>query len=298
MHRTAKQIHNLVKQANHILLVPHQNPDGDALGSVSAFMSYLNKHNIIHSAFSLTKPLEKFSYLPHSQKISNKEDVWQDASIDMVIIFDSGDLNYDHNLVIENASSTAEVLFNYFKYNKINIDKKMATALLTGIITDTDNFTNSATSVSSLSAASELIRTGGDLNMIKNALLKDKTVSSLILWGVVLTRLTMDEKSSIVYTYLTKDDLKTNHINENEAEGMANFLNNLSEGKAGLILKETEEGKIKGSFRTTHDDVDVSAYAMKLGGGGHKKAAGFTIEGPMDIAIGKILDTVKNTDIR
>lgn len=93
----------------------------------------------------------------------------------------------------------------------------------------------------------------------------------------------------MVYTFITQKDLTTHQISESDSEGIANFLNNLDEGKMALILKETQDGKIKGSFRTTKDDVDVSALAKKLGGGGHKKAAGFTTSGTIKEILEKII---------
>ena len=73
-----------------------------------------------------------------------------------------------------------------------------------------------------------------------------------------------------------------------------NFMNNLSEGKAALILKELPGNQVKGSFRTTRDDVDVSAMAKALGGGGHKKAAGFTVEGNIDDALKQVWEMIEN----
>ncbi|MBD3310933.1 MAG: hypothetical protein GF349_00345 [Candidatus Magasanikbacteria bacterium] len=317
MFRTAKLIDNSIKESKHILLVPHQNPDGDALGSVTAMIRYFDKNKKKYSTYCKTDIPERFDYLPHSHEIGNEDSVWNNSDIDLIIILDSGDLKYagiddyikkiknkpkiinidhhatnefygDHNLVLPHASSTAEVLFNYFRYNRIQICKKMATSLLTGIITDTDNFTNAATTVTSLSAASYLIKSGGDLSQIKESILKDRSLASLKLWGVVLSRLTMHEKTEIAHTYLSQKDLKKHKVNEEEAEGIANFLNNLSDGKASLILKEASDNKIKGSLRTTRDDIDVSEIAKKFGGGGHKKAAGFTVDGPMDKAVSQV----------
>lgn len=327
MHRTAKQIYNLILKADKILLVPHQNPDGDALGAVSACMQCLDKIGKAHTAFCPTDISPKLHYLPHLEKVTNDAAIWDKADHDIIVVLDSGDLRYagidkyiaklthdpiiinidhhvtnenfgHHNLIMPGASSTTEVLFNFFKYNQIEIDKNIATALLTGIITDTDNFSNAGTTITSLSAASELVKKGGDLNSIKNHIFRNRTVASLKLWGAVLSRLNKHEKLEIAYTYITQKDLKEHHASQTEAEGIANFLNNLSDGKAGMILKEAEDGKIKGSLRTTRDDVDVSAMAKIFGGGGHKKAAGFTIDGPMDSAVKYVFAKLENVNVK
>ena len=171
----------------------------------------------------------------------------------------------------------------------------MALALLTGLITDTENFSNPGTTEHSLKVASELIRHGANFNSLKNWFLHDKPVEALKLWGVALSRLTKNESLDIVYTFITLEDLKTHNASEAESEGIANFLNSAGEGRASLVLKETWDGKIKGSFRTTRDDFDVSLIASALGGGGHKKASGFLIADGIDEALAKIWETIEKT---
>ncbi|MBI4993249.1 MAG: DHH family phosphoesterase [Candidatus Magasanikbacteria bacterium] len=317
MHRIAKQIHNEILKAKKILLVPHQKPDGDAMGSVSAFSHFLRNIGKPHDAFCLTPITPRLANLPHLIKISTDQNIWNTAEYDVVVVLDSGDLNYAgiesfaknlppraviinidhhisnkkfgrHNLVIPTASSTAEVLHFFFRHNNIEITKNIAISLLTGLITDTENFSNPGTTEHSLKVASELIRQGANFNLIKNWFLRDKPVESLKLWGAALSRLTKNEDLNIVYTFITLEDLKTHNASETESEGIANFLNNINEGRASLVLKETWEGKIKGSLRTTRDDFDVSLVASTLGGGGHKKAAGFLISGGIDEALAKI----------
>ena len=165
----------------------------------------------------------------------------------------------------------------------------MATSLLTGIITDTDNFSNPATSAASLKVAGELLRIGANLKLINKKVTQNKTVNLLKLWGEVFSRLNKNESLGLVYTYITRADFERYGISDSEAEGIANFLNNLGEAKIALILKETPDGKVKGSLRTTKDDVDVSSIAQRLSGGGHRKAAGFTTEGTIEQVLNKIM---------
>ncbi|HBU06829.1 MAG TPA: hypothetical protein DEB09_01980 [Candidatus Magasanikbacteria bacterium] len=321
--RIARQIYKEVEQAKKILLVPHQNPDGDALGSISSFVYYLRRLNKPHTVFCLTDSSAKLHSLPHIVEFSSDESVWDDASYDLIIVLDSGDLKYagikkfveklehdptiiniDHhptntyfghcNLIMDKASSTAEILYKFYRHNNIEIDKNMAASLLTGLITDTENFTNPGTSRDSLKIASDLIKKGANFNLIKSWFLRDKSISSLKLWGIVLSRLKKHEEHEIVYTYVTLKDLAENEADESESEGIANFMNNLGDGKASLILKEKDDGSIKGSFRTTRDDFDVAQIAQALGGGGHKKASGFSLEAnSIDEALEKIWEAIK-----
>lgn len=324
MERIAKQIANAINNAQNIILVPHQNPDGDALGSVSSFSYYLSKLNKRHYIYCVTPASSKLKTLPHLKDINTSLELWK-TEPDLIIVFDSGDLKYagvadtinnlshdytiinidhhnsntnfgQHNLVMTKAAATAEVLYHFYKFNNIAIDKNMAASLLTGLITDTDNFTNGATNTISLKIASDLIHRGANFNFLKNWFIKDKSIGALKLWGTVLSRLNRQEEFDIVYTYITKNDFVDAEVNETESEGVANFLNNLGEGRASLILKELSPGKIKGSLRTTRDDTDVSTIAKSLGGGGHKKASGFVSEGSIEEVLEKVWLAVEKND--
>ena len=320
--RIAKQVFQAIHSAQKILLVSHKNPDGDTLGSIAAMMQYLRNIDKSHVAFCATDMSPNLRFLPHMSYISQDQKLWDDADVDLVISFDCSSPDYagieaylpilkergvkvaniDHhktnpdygdlNLVISSASSTTEILYDFFVYNGVVITSEIATCLLTGIITDTGNFTNSATTKRTIDIASTLIAKGGNLSLIQGWVLKDKTVNGLKLWGTVLNRMEHHKPLDIVYTYVTKDDVKNHGVSENEVEGIANFMNNLKDGRAGMILKEKDDGSVKGSFRTTKDDVDVSAFAKLFGGGGHKKAAGFSVEGPLEHAIKHIFEQI------
>ena len=316
MKQISQQIYQHLLNAKKILIIPHQHPDGDALGSMGALKESLNNANKEVAVFCSTLVMPKYNFVPHAQNVSQDTSHFKNHDIDTIVVLDSGDLRYagveqfiknhpatiiniDHhptneryghiNLVIPTASSTAEIVFYLLRHNHIPLTRTMATCLLTGIITDTGNFTNSATTPSAMLVASELLRVGGNLNIINQNTVRNQSVGSLKLWGAALSRLSHHEDKKITYTYITQNDLKEMGVAENETDGIANFLNNLDGGQISLILKETADGKIKGSFRTTNDQHDVSALAKSLGGGGHKKAAGFTASGTIEEVLKKIL---------
>lgn len=318
MQTISKQIYQRLLAANQILIISHQNPDGDTLGAATGLFEALKVAGKTARIFCATPAPAKFNYLPHHEKITSDLSVFSDHNIDTVVVLDSGDLRYagvhqhlynhpaeivniDHhptnenygryNLVRTDYSSTSEIIFHFLRFNGTRFNHLCATALLTGIITDTDNFTNAATSARAMAAASELIATGANLNLINARTVQNKTVGSLRLWGLVLSRL-VKHSDDLASTYVKNEDWLAHDVHESEAEGIANFLNNLDSAKAALILKETADGKIKGSFRTTRDDTDVAAMAKKLGGGGHKKAAGFTVDGTIESVLEKILTQI------
>jgi phosphoesterase RecJ-like protein len=323
--RIAKQIYNKILAANKVLVIPHQNPDGDTLGSVLAMIHFLERIGKPYASFCATPVSERMLFLPGIEKLSFDPDIFKDPDIDVIAVFDAGDLRYagvfehvealpkkpfivnidhhptnehygDHNLVLSKAPSTTAILYHFFSINGIHIDPAMASCLLTGLVTDTGNFTNAATTPTALKIGSELIIRGGNLKQINAHTLKDRSVDGLKLWGMVLQRLEHHAELDIVFTFVTQEDILKHDVREAEIEGIANFLNNLEDGRAGLVLKEQQDGMIKGSFRTTRDTIDVAQFARALGGGGHQKAAGFTVPGPIEHAINHVFDTIQKIE--
>lgn len=308
MEHLAFQIHqHLQEKAQHVLLVPHPRPDGDTLSAASAFMQYLKRMKKKHSAYCKTPVPQELMFLPDAHRVGWDKRIFTQQKFDTIVTFDTGDLVYagladilptlpyqptiinidhhytntrygQHNFVMVDAASTTEVLYHYFKHIGAPIDPDMATALLTGLVTDTGNFSNQATTTRSVGIASELLRAGAQMDIVLAKTFRNKTIRGLKMWGLMLSRLTHNQEHDIAYTFVRQEDLALSGVSYEEVDGLSNFLNSLGEGKAILVLYELGDGTVKGSMRTTRDDVDVSRWAKRLGGGGHKKAAGFTIE--------------------
>ncbi|OGY43328.1 MAG: hypothetical protein A3J62_01275 [Candidatus Buchananbacteria bacterium RIFCSPHIGHO2_02_FULL_38_8] len=309
---TAQKINQVIKQANNILLVAHQRPDADALGSLLGLTEWLDSLGKNYQSFCRDLPLitESLAFLFNLDLLETRPETLLQNNYDVVIVLDSGDLKYagvdevlpqlvskptliniDHhatndnfgdiNLVNPQAVSTTEILYNFFQANKIPISPTMATGLLAGIIFDTSNFTNPNTTRNSLGVASRLLLAGARLPQINDLILKNKTIDGLRLWGKVLLRLNYQPEFSIASTFIVSQDLPDQKSGREIIEGIANFLNSLTGVKAILILYQEGPSLIKGSLRTNDDLIDVAELAKILGGGGHRKAAGFKIKGEL-----------------
>ena len=316
MNNSHEALREQITKSQQLIIIPHQHPDGDAMGSATALFGYLTSLGKNVTMYCATPTNPKWQFLTHADKLSTDPAIFSEPTVDTIIVLDSGDLRYagvealvknhpafiiniDHhatneyfgklNIVDPGTASTTNVLFHLFEALGVPFTKEMATSLLTGLITDTDNFTNAATTPDAMAAASVLVKAGGDLKTINDLMTRNKSIDSLKLWGKVLSRLQKHDALDLTYTYITKNDIEEAHVNEAESEGIANFLNNLGDTKIALILKETLDGKIKGSFRTIRDDVDVSAIAKQMGGGGHRRAAGFTTDGTINEVLNKII---------
>lgn len=305
-----KKIYFQLTQAENILLVIHQRPDGDAWGSVLAFTESLKKlrkkYSIFCKNFSFFSPSNLFLT---ETVISDIKEIFK--PFDLIFVFDSSDfkhagienlipnlipkpilINIDHhisnlnfgdiNLIDSSAAATTEIIYKFFKNFKIKISKSIATNLLLGIITDTNYFTNPNTTLECLKIAAELLTLGARLPQINNSVLKNKSLETLKLWGRIFSRLSFNKNLKITTTIITLKDLKDFQLDTEAIEDISNFLNNLSDIKISLILREQEDGTIKGSLRTNDELLDLTKFAKILGGGGHKKAAGFTIKGRLE----------------
>lgn len=308
-HKTiSENIKQEINKANNILIISHQKPDGDTLGSNLAFVTYLKKQNKNVASFC-THPLpEKFKFLPNSHHMSDDHRLFT-KKYDLIITVDCASLDYagvanlmtalpdgytliniDHhitnphfgdiNLVIADASSNAEILYRLFKDWGIEWDNDLATNISCGMITDTNGFTNAATNYQCLSAISKMVRQGAKPHHIAKNVLGNIDISNLRLWGRALERLRKSDKYNLIYTWFSRQDFEECQVNENATEGIVNFLHVLKDAKIIMVLTEMPNNTIKGSLRTV-ENIDLSKVAKFFGGGGHKKAAGFSLPGKL-----------------
>ncbi len=302
----ADKIVSKIKNYQKILLMIHEDPDGDTLAGTIALFSTLKdlgKDVQMVCKDPIPKP---FLFLKESQKI--KKDILF-GDFEVIVVIDCGDLrrtgfadrlkkfsrirknliNIDHhpkndlwkianiNFVDQKVSSASELVWQILKKLDVKITREIATAVLTGIYTDTGGFKHSNTTPETLKVSSELLNMGAKLKEITRNVALNKSVASLRLWGVALSRLRKNQDLQIVSSVITRQDLADCGATYFDLAGVVNLMNSIPDSKATILFFETPEGQIRASLRTEKDSVDVSGIAKLFGGGGHKKAAGFTI---------------------
>jgi len=291
-----------------ILLISHENPDGDTLAATSAVFMLLERiGKTVHMVCKDQVP-RPFLFLPEMDRI--KKDLFF-GDYDLILTIDCGDLrrtgfaerlkdfakkkkviiNIDHhpkndlhkiathNLVDYNASSASEIIWSLFKYWRVEIDKNIATALLTGLYTDTGGFKHSNTTTQTLNIAGELLRLGARIKLITKNVSLNKTIPAMRLLGVALSRVRCNDELKVVSSIITRQDLETCKATDDDIAGVVNLINTIPDSKAVVLFYETSDGKIRASIRTEDEKVDISRLAAVFGGGGHRKAAGFTLDG-------------------
>lgn len=296
----------LLQNARRIVIIAHKNPDADAVGSNLAMREALeNMGKEVASA--CVHPV------PQNCLFLRKADTFvtdfNPADFDLIITQDCGGhkvmafheskpelldrsktllLNIDHhpsndhfgtvNVVLPEAPATCFILFLLFSYLHWDITPTMATALLHGLYYDTGSFMHSNTTATGLRIAARLKALGADHARCIKEQFHSHSLAQLKLWGRGLERASLNSKRAVV-TALTQRDYEETQAQKDEVSGLINYLNHASPAKFCVLLNEEEGGLIKGSMRTQDPDIDLTQIAGLFGGGGHKKASGFTITG-------------------
>lgn len=183
-------------------------------------------------------------------------------------------------------AATTEIVYHFLKSNNLPISKTIAENILIGLVTDTGHFLHANSSREALAVSSEMLMRGASLPKIINRTLHNKSFAALKVWGRVLENMKFDANSGFASSALTElelSELLTPEEKQAQIDlfgDIVSFLSCLSGVRVALLLRE-ENGRVKGSLRTTAEEVDVAKLAQNWGGGGHKKAAGFTIEGKL-----------------
>jgi phosphoesterase RecJ-like protein len=299
--------------APRVVLVTHEYPDGDAVGATLALQHVLVRLGKSVVAVCRDRVPAPFQFLPGVDTITHRL-VFR--ATDLVVTLDCGDarrtgfpselrsiggprgrvINIDHhqkndlhriarvNLVNYEASSASEVVYELIRSLGASIDKLVATALLTGIYNDTGGFRHANTTEYVLTVAADLLRAGGRLRDITRNIAHFRSMSALRLWGIALERIRYHELLGIVASAVTQRDLESCQALQEDLAGAVNLINHVPEARVAILCTETADGQIKASLRTERNDIDVARLATYYGGGGLKKAAGFSIPGCVEVA--------------
>ncbi len=298
-----KQIYDELLSAQHPVFICDERIDGDSLGAALAIVDTLKQHARPRPSVFVSGDIpEAYQHLPHIEMCTSDVQIFSNPLIDLVIVFDCSDgtyvtrlveqipshprvINIDHhktnslygdlNLVLLGSPATTEVVYRFYEHNKLIPSKEAATCMLTGLCYDTTAFSNSATNDRALQMASDLILCGARVQDAIHALFKNRSVAALRVWGAALERLHHNLEFDCVITCITRQDIIEHNIEDEEVEGLTNFLSLVTDTDSLYVLRETSEGDVKVSMRSS--SRDVSEIARLHGGGGHEKAAGYSI---------------------
>lgn len=299
--REIARAYDLLKDTKEWVVIAHERADGDAIGSMLGVALGLRaKGHTVHTVLRDGIPAS-FKFLPGASEVRSS---LPDNQTSLIVVDCSNlkrtgfeeqlknrqpALNIDHhptnsefaeiNLVVTQAASTAEILFDLFPDFNLQIDPSVATCLLTGLLTDTIGFRTASTSPKTLRIAAELIEHGGQLADLYQRTLIRRNLASVRYWGNGLLRL--EHQDRLVWTSLTLADRESANYPGADDANLINLLSTIEDIDVSLIFVEQEGGNIKVSWRSK-SGLDVSQVAEMFGGGGHVQAAGALIEGQLE----------------
>jgi phosphoesterase RecJ-like protein len=290
-----------LRQASSIVVVGHVGPDGDALGSMIA-LSLAARNAGITAVASFDEPFvvpEEMSFLDTSTLVPPADvpdtidvGVVVDTSVpsrvgslvekldasDQLVIIDHhiSDGEWGDRLLIDRtAAAAAELVYEVIMELGWDITPEVATALYTGIVTDTGRFQYSSTSPRTHEIAAHLLGKGVHPDVIGQKLFEEASFGYYSVASRVLERATLDQDHKFVWSLVTNDDLADAGISSHETDGLIDLVRMARGTEAACLLKVKGNGIVKGSLRS-RGVVDVASIAGAFGGGGHHNAAGFT----------------------
>ena len=301
-------IHFAVEKASRVLVIAHVDPDGDAIGSLTATGQALQQLGKRVTLVCDDAVPQRVHYLPLATDVRRAPNT--DIPYDLVIAVDCADearmgwaynslpepkptlANIDHhvtnnrfgafNIVRPEASSTAEVLCDFLADIGATMTRGIAESLLTGIVTDTIGFRTTNVTANTLRAAADLVDHGADIAAISLRALHQKPFATAQMWGIGLSR--MQFRDSLLWTSISRDELRRAGVEGSpSSSGLVNFLADVDVAVMGVVLSEMADESIRVGMRAV-PPYNVAEVAQRFGGGGHALAAGCTVDGPLDKA--------------
>jgi len=316
------KIKNLIEQSSNIIITTHINPDGDALGSELAFYEYLKLFGKKAVIINHSPTPDNFKFLNkkniikfyHQNRIKNIKLI---ENADLIFILDTNQYsrtkymaeplknssavkicidhhlganenNYDLVLSDINSPATSAILYEFFKLqNPEIIDKRIATYLYIGIMTDTGSFRYPRTTENTFLICSDLISRGADPVWLYDEIYNKLNPEKIKLFGNFITGITYHYSGKLAIGTVTLQDLKNYHSDVQDVEGFSTFIMSINGVKAGFVIVELKDG-LKCSFRSK-GNINIKKFASLFGGGGHKNAAGASVESRNLLEFKKIL---------
>lgn len=324
-----------VHQSRTVVIVPHVNPDGDAIGSSLALAFALQKTGKEVTLACADDVPQNLRFLPGWQQFKNARELFPDDkptavpenlwSFDLAIIVDLSVpkrlaharhllLNakriaaVDHHelgedlaegiLVVDSSySATAMLLYDHWRNIGFEFDADIAQCLLTGIVTDTGGFKHQNTDPQSLRAAADLMELGGDLAVIHQEVWDRKPYRAIKLLAFALGNIRLGALGKCLYSHLGLQEYENAEATDEDTEGIVNEIGRVDSAVVFALFREHKPNRVRVSVRS-HGDIDVSEICRRFGGGGHKNAAGCTFDTGINEAMQQLVPALEEAALK
>ena len=314
---TLDDIYKEIKNAESFVILTHENPDGDAIGSATAMAMVLKNMGKSIVDIYLKEYPEIYKFVPGTELIKSEA---QKTNYDMAIVLDCSSLERvnvlyrdlfenalikvqidhhnknamfaDYNIVNPVSPACTQILSSSFDYLGIEITKEIATSIITGIITDTCGFSTKETSADSFEFASTALNMGVNVSKVYRDAFNKISKPRFEIQKLAQNRLEFLENGKIAYTYITKEDEKNIGTQNGDLATIVEIGKNIEGVEVSVFIYEKEDGSFKASIRS-NEYIDSSAVCLSLGGGGHLRAGGVILHMSLEEAKDMIIKEIK-----
>ena len=303
-------IDRLIKSQS-IFLATHVNPDGDAIGSLISLGLGLQQYGKRVYTYNESPIPAVYRFLPGVRLV--KQEMPQSHDWDTAVILDCGDIerigaaagcihdlpqiiNIDHHvtntafgqyrLVDSGASSSVEIVYRLLKRMNVEIDEAIATAIYTGILTDTGSFRFANTNSAAFAICSEMVQCGVDPYTVAQHVYGTYSLGRIKLLNMALDSIEISANGKLSLMMVTREMFAETDTNPEDVDGMINYAKRIKDVRVAALIMENAGGAAQKRFHVSlrsDGTVDVAEIAASFGGGGHFNAAGFGVESPLDV---------------
>ncbi|MDD4496373.1 MAG: bifunctional oligoribonuclease/PAP phosphatase NrnA [Eubacteriales bacterium] len=312
-----KTISEVIERSESIVILPHVEADGDALGSSIALGLALSAAKKSVMIVPEEDNLHLYRFLP-GLKLFRKMDEMPESNF-TAIALDTGDfrrlgsrtvyfekaeatINVDHhttntyfaqhNIICDGCSSTGEIIFKFLEYSGVEIDKEIAEALYVAITTDTGGFRYSNTTSETHIVASRLLEKGIDVSDISKKVFDTVSKEKVLMMGEAIKSLKLLDGGKLAVITITYESIGKIAKHDEDTEGLVNIGRNIDGVEVSVLFKSTPEGKVKVNLRS-NEYVDVSKVASHFSGGGHIRASGCIISGELEDVKVQVINKIR-----
>jgi len=312
----AEKIKSIIDSGEDFLITTHIDPDGDAVGSVLSLYLALQSMNKRPLVYLKDNVPYRYEFLPGSGDVLHSI---PENRYDALFVLDCGSffrvgegyesfkeqktiVNIDHhntneefgtiNITNDKASSTAEILYGLYKNLDIALSSDIALNIYTAIVTDTGSFRYENTNPEAFSICEEMVRLGVNPSFVAQMVYENHPKERFLLLGLVLSTLKTYNEDKIAIAHVTEEMFKKTNSSREHTDGFAEYIREIHGIDAAILIREINSGRHKISMRSK-GTMDVARICNIFGGGGHRNAAGCTIDGNLEETEKKLKEVLK-----
>jgi bifunctional oligoribonuclease and PAP phosphatase NrnA len=307
-----KDVLKQIQRRNRFLLTSHARPDGDAVGSALACCQILRSLGKDAEVVLRDGVPRIYQPLPFANEVVQADRVNGNYETAIILECDSIQrtrldglenrflISIDHHLsgrpfanvnwIDPDAVATAEMVYRLARAAEAEISPEIATCLYTALITDTGSFMFAGTNEHTFALARELVRAGADPVRCARSIYFAHSTAKMRLLGAALSNL--QREGSLAWIWVTQEQMEHCQAKEEDCEGLVNYALAIQDVEVAAFLRELSDGRYRVSLRSK-GGLNVAAVAQRFGGGGHECASGCSLDGPLLVAVGRILAEIR-----